>query len=210
MKQEVIVSILDKFHQEKDEGNRIVMISFPDLYSFLSEEEVGLVERVRGVNPREYGFQGEYFGEEPVPELKPISGVGVKTQYLPRKVHSAFVKMRGDFREKIGLDLVCCSGYRSRAYQVVAFLSNLKLNDFDLETTFRIVALPGYSEHNLAEETALDLQGADYDPDIGFETTEQYRWLKKNAEGYRFYESYPEDNNLGMDWEPWHWRYRLD
>ena len=40
----------------------------------------------------------------------------------------------------------------------------------------------------------------------GFDTTEAYTWLQKNAYKYGFVLSYPKDNGFYI-FEPWHWRF---
>lgn len=63
----------------------------------------------------------------------------------------------------------------------------------------------GYSEHQLGttiDFTTESLAGALN----GFEKTEAYSWLKKNAHTYGFILSYPEGNTY-YQFEPWHWRF---
>lgn len=63
----------------------------------------------------------------------------------------------------------------------------------------------GYSEHQLG--TTVDLTtraiGGTF---AGFDRTEEYEWLAKNAWRYGFILSYPKGNSY-YQYEPWHWRY---
>ncbi|MGC8714541.1 MAG: M15 family metallopeptidase, partial [Leptodesmis sp.] len=40
-----------------------------------------------------------------------------------------------------------------------------------------------------------------------FENTSAYKWLQANAAFYSFEMSFPKNNNQGVSYEPWHWRY---
>ncbi len=63
----------------------------------------------------------------------------------------------------------------------------------------------GYSEHQLG--TTLDLTTKDTGSSfVGFDKTDAYTWLEKNAYKYGFILSYPRDNTYYV-YEPWHWRY---
>ncbi len=62
----------------------------------------------------------------------------------------------------------------------------------------------GYSEHQLG--TTVDFTTAELAQLTGFETTEAYAWLQKNAYKYGFVISYPEENTYYV-FEPWHWRF---
>ncbi len=68
----------------------------------------------------------------------------------------------------------------------------------------RYVAPPGYSEHMLG--TAVDF----YPSGWKFASTPAYSWLKRHANHFGFYESYPKvkkPGHLPIAWESWHWRY---
>jgi D-alanyl-D-alanine carboxypeptidase len=63
----------------------------------------------------------------------------------------------------------------------------------------------GYSEHQLG--TTVDFTNSIIGASLtGFETTEEYQWLLKNAHKYGFVLSYPEENGYYI-FEPWHWRF---
>jgi D-alanyl-D-alanine carboxypeptidase len=101
--------------------------------------------------------------------------------------------------------LLVQSAFRSNASQLIVFLYFLRRNNFDLEKTAKRVAFPGYSEHGDPINPAIDF----LDPENReMVTTEQYTWLLNNASKYGFYLSYPESNNFGIQFEPWHWRYK--
>jgi LAS superfamily LD-carboxypeptidase LdcB len=101
------------------------------------------------------------------------------------------------------------SGYRSPAYQIFVFLWYLKFYKFNFPQTIKRAAIPGYSEHGFPERQAIDFITEDGSPSeknpSDFEKTVEYRWLRKNADKFNFYETNPKNNNLGTMFEPWHW-----
>lgn len=111
----------------------------------------------------------------------------------------------------IGKKLLVRSGYRSPAYQLFLLGWYLNMYDFDVGKTLERVAMPGYSEHCVADNVAIDFITEDGVPqehdDRCFEDTQEYKWLLKNAEEFGFKESFPKDNEFGTMYEPWHWRY---
>lgn len=104
--------------------------------------------------------------------------------------------------EDDGLNLKVLSGYRSFDQQASLKSSYTVLygsgaNQFSADQ--------GYSEHQLGttfDFTTPSIVGAD----IEFENTEEFKWLKDNAENYGFVLSYPEENGYYI-YEPWHWRF---
>ena len=63
----------------------------------------------------------------------------------------------------------------------------------------------GYSEHQLG--TTVDLITTGLGGQLtGFDKTEPYQWLLKNAYKYGFVLSYPQNNQYYI-FEPWHWRF---
>ncbi len=63
----------------------------------------------------------------------------------------------------------------------------------------------GYSEHQLG--TTIDFTTEGLGGSInGFDGTEAYTWMQKNAQKYGFTLSYPKGNTFYV-YEPWHWRF---
>lgn len=63
----------------------------------------------------------------------------------------------------------------------------------------------GYSEHQLG--TTIDFTSSEIGGSLsGFEKTEAFEWLEKNAYRYGFVLSYPAGNTY-YQFEPWHWRF---
>lgn len=214
-------SILDKIDAAKKDIE-VRTISFETLYALLSEQEIRFVEKLNSLEPSEYGFMGEFIGLEDVPEdLVFIDGqtyqfkgqtVTIDRQFMPQHIYEKFVALNAAMKNDIGKELMISSCYRSPAYQLIVFLRNLRWNKYDFKRTVAGVALPGFSEHGSAEETAIDFRTQTYElenpEDFDFSETDEYDWLLDHAEEYNLFLSYPEDNDLGVVFEPWHWRYR--
>jgi LAS superfamily LD-carboxypeptidase LdcB len=100
------------------------------------------------------------------------------------------------------IDIFVLSGYRSYAEQ-----TTLKGNYLQTYGTGAnaFSADQGYSEHQLGTTVDFTTQSLNGGMD-GFETTEAFEWLTRNAYKYGFVMSYPE-NNQYYQYEPWHWRF---
>jgi zinc D-Ala-D-Ala carboxypeptidase len=100
-----------------------------------------------------------------------------------------------------GATLVVSSTYRSYDRQVAVIREDLKTQS--KEEVDRLVAPPGYSQHQLG--TAIDFGSID----LSFADTTAGRWLFANAWRYGFSLSYPEGGEplTGYAYEPWHYRY---
>lgn len=110
-------------------------------------------------------------------------------------------------REEIGKEIGVLYGYRSPARQVFIFFDILERKyNYDFDKTIERVCFPDYSEHVCFQKQAVDFLTKEGICE-GMERTKEYEWLKENAVRFGFTESYPKDNNLGMMYEPWHWRY---
>lgn len=201
-------------------------LTFEQLNSYLSFEQRAMVEMLLKIDPTTYGIQAPYLGLQEVPQdIVTISGqmyteggkhIAMRAKYLPVAAFTAFSKMKHAFGEaNPGRTLLIESGYRSPAYQVLVFFNWLtRFYDGDMLSTLQHVALPAYSQHCLARDTAVDLKNIEGVPNNehpeNFGESLEYKWLSANAAAYGFYESYGQNNPLGMRWEPWHWQYRGD
>ena len=116
------------------------------------------------------------------------------------------LKMKEDAKND-GIFLVFLSGYRSVNLQKNIFYSLKSIRNQVASERARVSAPPGYSEHSTG--FAIDIGDAkkrETDFEVEFENTDAFKWLKKNAAKYHFKLSFNE-NNLNVDYEPWHWRY---
>lgn len=215
---EMACSILEKMGGYQ---NVFGIISFSDLYQRLNKREMDLIKNFLELDPGLFGFRGEFFGINGIPtNLVPITGQKykvkgrkkiVKTQYLPVPAWVAYDTMSRACLEETGRKLLINSGYRSPAYQMLTFFHCLKMHQFNFQKTVRGVAFPGYSEHGNFKKQAMDfmtIEGVPSDDNPkGFEKTKEFRWLSNRAGDFGFRMSYPPDNDHGIMFEPWHWRY---
>lgn len=126
------------------------------------------------------------------------------------KIISESLKNMINDAKKEGLHIFVLSGYRSIKYQENLFNNQVKsekakgLSDEKAEEkASEVVAKPGQSEHN--EGISVDFNCVD----CSFKNTDEYYWLKKNAQNYGFIERYTgeNENETGVIAESWHWRY---
>lgn len=197
-------------------------LTFDLLYQHISDNQRAIIEKLRTLDPKEFGFKGARLGYEEVPrELHVIKNqsytrdgkkVVIKDQYLPSHIGSVFERMQATYQqENPGKKLLVESAYRSPAYQMLVLIYYLRMYKFDFDVTLKQVAMPEYSQHCSADATAIDVINGDgipaEDAPQDFYLTHEYQWLIKNAATFGFQESYPKNNPSGIMWEPWHWQY---
>lgn len=145
--------------------------------------------RIHAPNPEDMKF-----GRIPVEHVKDNGKI-----YITETTLKALLVML-EAAERDGIHLVVESGYRSYGYQKRIFVKMLNQGR-SYDDIIRYVAPPGYSQH--AFGTALDFFPSNW----RFADNGAYTWLLSNANGFGFHQTYPENNNLGYPWEPWHWNY---
>lgn len=118
-------------------------------------------------------------------------------------------------RVEAGIDIIVCSGYRSKDRQTDLFNQRIEAIMEEGGTyweAYSIVcegtALPGTSEHELG--LAVDLVGRDYQNlDDKQAETGVAIWLGENCQRFGFILRYPEGKEeiTGISYESWHFRY---
>ena len=128
--------------------------------------------------------------------LKPMLRIDIK-EYVDKLINDA---------QGLGLPIIVDSGYRSYNYQQVVLDALIKEKG---DEAFKLVALPGASEHQtgLAIDFAYYENGI-YNDDVK-ENDKEAIWLKNNAWKYGFILRYPKgkENVTGYNFEPWHFRF---
>lgn len=128
--------------------------------------------------------------------LKPMLRSDIK-EYVDKLINDA---------QGLGLPIIVDSGYRSYNYQQVVLDALIKEKG---DEAFKLVALPGSSEHQtgLAIDFAYYENGI-YNDDVK-ENDKEAIWLKNNAWKYGFILRYPKgkENVTGYNFEPWHFRF---
>ena len=137
------------------------------------------------------------------------AGVDVRgrtTRLAPRAAAALRAMIAAASRDGLVLQIV--SGFRSVAYQRALVEAKLQ-RGLSLDDALRINTAPGFSEHHSG--CAIDLTTPNVAPaETGFADTRAYEWLQQHAGEYGFHLSYPPDNEHGIAFEPWHWRYVVD
>ena len=107
-----------------------------------------------------------------------------------------------------GVDLRVLSAFRSIALQKQIFFDvKSERNQSALERA-QVSAPPGFSEHSTGFAVDLgDGRRPDTDLSQSFDQTPAFRWLQEHANRFHFALSFPEGNEQGVSYEPWHWRF---
>lgn len=214
-------SILTKTRQVTRSDVTASIIERDRLRSFLSYDENAVIDYVYTINPRDYGVLSPYLGLEPVsesmvrvpPQPYLVNGQRktTRTQHLPAQTLAAFTQLSTALEHDLGHPILISSSYRSDAFQALVFLSMLEHYNFDLRQAITRAAIPGYSEHGTPSQLAIDIRTIDGRPDYhnptNFADSIEFHWLRENAADFDYYLSYPEDNEHGLTFEPWHWRH---
>ena len=108
---------------------------------------------------------------------------------------------------KDGIELLVVSAYRSADYQAELVQRHLDKGEA-ITNILRRVAAPGFSEHQSG--CAVDVTSTGYEAvEEEFENSGAFTWLQDNAADFGFSLSYPRGNSFGVDYEPWHWCYKV-
>ena len=104
---------------------------------------------------------------------------------------------------KDGVSIFLVSAFRSVARQNEIIREKLNAGT-GIDETLTLCAPPGFSEHHTGH--AIDIACPDSpELEVDFENTEAFQWLTLHAPRFGFGLSYPRDNGLGYQYEPWHW-----
>ncbi|MGQ9869804.1 M15 family metallopeptidase [Leptodesmis sp.] len=145
------------------------------------------------------------YKEAPLSELAAIVPDG--SIKLRKSAAQAYREMEAA-AQKDGITLVPISGFRSLTDQDYLFFGKKAERGQVATERAKVSAPPGYSEHHTGY--ALDLGDGSVPAanlSLTFENTPAYKWLQANAAFYSFELSFPKNNNQGVSYEPWHWRY---
>lgn len=114
--------------------------------------------------------------------------------YLTRETYEAMEMMFAAAEADNVNGFIVTSGYRTYARQ----------KEIYEESAPGYAQAPGASEHQTG--LAFDVTA---ETSLGFESTEQYAWLRKHAYDYGFIQRYPANmvDVTGISYEPWHFRY---
>ena len=147
-------------------------------------------------------------GHFPYPEASEKELVSLYPGFqVHRDTYTALNKML-DAASMEGIELILLSGFRTIKLQKQIFYENKSARNQIAIERAKVSAPPGYSEHSTGYAVDFgDGKNREVDFEVGFEFTEAFRWLSKNAARYHFILSFPRGNKQGVSYEPWHWRF---
>lgn len=102
-----------------------------------------------------------------------------------------------------GISLFIVSSFRSIDRQAEIVRRKLGAGQV-LKDILTVSAPPGFSEHHTGRAIDLSTPGCRV-LEVEFDKTAAYAWLRKRAEGFGYFLSYPSENPWGYQYEPWHW-----
>lgn len=123
--------------------------------------------------------------------------------WLHKHAASAFLEMSNAMHRDGVAPVIIKIGYRSYKRQTRTFEYYRVKKELGTVKTLTRVALPGHSEHHTG--FAIDIRLPKQMAGGRLSRSDSYKWLKKHAHTYGFYESYKKDNIFGVIFEPWHW-----
>lgn len=149
---------------------------------------------------------GHYaYTEAPASDLKPITADGrFQLRIAAAEKYLAMV----DVARRSGIILTTISGYRSIEEQEQLFFEIGAQRGQEPSQRANVSAPPGYSEHHTGYAVDIgDGRVPATNLSVNFENTQAFQWLQANAARFGFELSFPRDNEQGISYEPWHWRF---
>lgn len=172
---------------------------YPQVGEF-SPAELSFMEYLFYADAAVYGF----YGKKPVTHLTDR----VKAAAVEKIPHSGNFLFRGEpvetwqtIRRTLGEDVVLTSGVRSVMKQFYLFLRKAHENGGNLSLASRSLAPPGYSFHGVGDFDVGKRGWGEANFTGRFTKTDVFRKLEDM--GYLTLR-YPQDNLLGVRFEPWH------
>lgn len=165
-----------------------------------TKKEIDFLEKTFYTDASRYGFLGKKKLEKITDKInkKDI----IKIPYSGTCLHKGIsLKIFNKIKKEIGDELVLTSGIRGVMKQFLLFLNKAYKNNGNLSLASRSLAPPGYSFHGIGD---FDVGQAGFGINNfteGFTNTDVYRKLLEN--GYLTLR-YPQDNLIGVRYEPWH------
>ena len=134
--------------------------------------------------------------------------------YVDERIAPYLIELLNAARNAGVVDTSICSGYRSISTQqnivnnsISSFVRQGYSYEKALDLTYKEIAMPGHSEHNLG--LAVDFYSSKTGLTDAFENTQFGIWLKENAHKYGFILRYPKNkvSVTEINYEPWYYRY---
>lgn len=138
--------------------------------------------------------------------VKLDKSVSTSTLCLKKDAAFALIQM-AEAAKKDGYTIKATSGFRDYDTQKSILDRNIKSGN---KNATKLVAKPGYSEHQLGVAVDLTSPSISYaSATTRFQDTKEAKWLEEHASDYGFIESYPKGKEeiTGYLYEAWHYRY---
>lgn len=166
----------------------------------LTAAELGLMEQLFYADAGSYGF----YGEKPLTRLT----ANIERRAIYRQEGSSQYLFRGEaqgiykkIQQALGEQLVLTSGVRGVVKQMYLFLSKAVAFDGNLSLASRSLAPPGYSFHGVGDFDVGKRGWGSRNFTPEFAATDECKRLQQL--GY-ITMRYPQENPLGVRYEPWH------
>jgi len=118
----------------------------------------------------------------------------------------ALMKMMYAARDD-GVWIIPSSGFRDYDIQKELFNKQIQIKG-SVKEAAKSVAPAGYSEHHTGYAVDLvDGYVPNTDISSSFVETKAFQWLMQRANEFGYELSFQENNNQGVKYEPWHWRF---
>jgi hypothetical protein len=179
--------------------------NYPDVGKF-TKEELQFMEVTFYADSKRYGF----LGEKPLKEItdkvnkKDVIKVPYSGNYLYKE---RSVEIFEDIKKELGDKVVLTSGIRGVMKQFMLFLNKVYSSEGNLSLASRSLAPPGYSFHGNGDFDVGQVGYGKLNFTGHFTKTDVY---KKLAELGYLKLRYPQDNKLGVRYEPWHIKINAD
>ena len=185
------------------------ILNFPDAISLassyssvgeFSKDELNFMETIFYEDGQRYGFMGQ----KPLKEItdqvnkKEVIKIPHTGNFLYKE---RSIKVYEEIKKELGDKVILTSGVRSVMKQFILFLNKVHDNKGNLSLASRSLAPPGYSFHGNGDFDVGQKGYGKLNFTEHFTETEVFKRLSEM--GYLKLR-YPQDNNLGVRYEPWH------
>lgn len=165
-----------------------------------TQQELEFIDKIFSTNARRYGFTGDKTFHKlsdtiDASKIQKLSGTGnYLFKGLPQQTYR-------QISSDIGDRVVLTAGIRGMAKQYYLFLRKVKKTDGNLSLASQAIAPPGYSYHGVGDFDVGQVGFGAANFTTRFSHTTVYK--KMIQLGYVVFR-YPQNNQLGVQFEPWH------
>ena len=165
-----------------------------------THQEIEFIDKLFHTDARIYGFQGDKTFHNmsdliAASKIQKLSGTGnYLFKGLPQQIYHRI-------SHDIGDGVVLTAGIRGMAKQFYLFLGKVKTTSGNLTLASQVIAPPGYSYHGVGDFDVGQVGFGVANFTTRFSHTTVYK--KMTQLGYVLFR-YPQNNRLGVQFEPWH------